>query len=1081
MTFCVSGQAKALQIGAGWGLYMRGKSGYITKLDNSPKTVWKRQQIRGISDPIPLINGEIPNWVINPEYPQVQVQGKIRAASNGDWIVSLFLINGQKEPDRKRDEAWLFQPELSVISADSQHPDIFLKRQQPRIAGKLDPVIYAEEKSMAMLYRKHVEFAIGHGVSVHAVRGVGSGEWGVGENAVKLETTFIPRYEVPRTSPPNAAEIPELAGLVLDMKELGDTVTADFATKLNPLVTAYQIWIDQETQRMTHPDEGLADYQDVATRAIANCNNTLQRIQSGLTLLQTDEKAADAFRFMNQAMHLQRLHSIYSEQVRQGKTLDIDQIPNPTWFPFQLAFILLNLPSITDLHHPDRSHETDAITDLLWFPTGGGKTEAYLGLTAYTIGLRRLQGIIAGRSGESGAAVLMRYTLRLLTLQQFQRATTLICACEAIRRENPKIWGQEPFRIGLWVGQRTTPNHTEQSDEFCKQARGQYLPSGSGSPHQLTNCPWCGTKIDPGKHIEVETVSKGRGRTLVYCGDLLGKCLFSRKQSKDEGLPILVVDEEIYRRLPALLIATVDKFAQMPWKGEVQMLFGQINGYCSRHGFRSPDIDDTDSHRKTATLPSAKTIPTNPLRPPDLIIQDELHLISGPLGTLVGLYETAVDQLSSWSVDGKKVRPKVIASTATIRQAQTQVHNLFLRKVQVFPPQGLDVSDNFFSRQRQPSPENPGRLYVGICGTGRRMKAALIRVYVAILAASQSLYEKYGNYADPWMTLVGYFNSMRELGGMRRLVDDDIRNRLFRMDNRGLAKRLRINLEELTSRKDSTDIPIVLDRLETPFDPLRDAEIKAKRKAGQRVDQYEPLDVLLATNMISVGVDVKRLGVMAVTGQPKNTAEYIQATSRVGRSHPGIVFTVYNWARPRDLSHYERFEHYHGTFYQHVEALSLTPFAPRAIDRGLTALLVSLVRLAAQEFNGNDQAGSIDRYHECVEKAVKTICDRAALVADLQTQKLVKQALEARLDTWVNQAQQTRNNGGILKYKTEKRDGITIELLESAGKGIWQDFTCLNSLRNVEPTVGLILCEQPPDDEINRLPQAMKKGVGSGE
>ncbi len=238
--------------------------------------------------------------------------------------------------------------------------------------------------------------------------------------------------------------------------------------------------------------------------------------------------------------------------------------------------------------------------------------------------------------------------------------------------------------------------------------------------------------------------------------------MFSKKQSSGEGLPILVVDEEIYRRLPTLLIATVDKFAQMPWKGEIQMLFGQVDGYCDRHGFRSSDIEDTDSHKKNANFPAAKTVPCNPLRPPDLIIQDELHLISGPLGTLVGLYETAVDQLSSWEVDGKKIRPKVIASTATIRQAETQIHNLFLRQVQVFPPQGLDVSDNFFSRQRQPDETNFGRRYLGICATGRRMKAALIRIYVAILAASQYLYEnkQYGDRVDPWMTLVGYFNSI---------------------------------------------------------------------------------------------------------------------------------------------------------------------------------------------------------------------------------------------------------------------------------------------------------------------------------
>jgi hypothetical protein len=713
------------------------------------------------------------------------------------------------------------------------------------------------------------------------------------------------------------------------------------------------------------------------------------------------------------------------------------------------------------LHHEDRIHPTDAIADLLWFPTGGGKTEAYLGLTAYTIGLRRLQGTLAGRSGEYGVAVLMRYTLRLLTLQQFQRATALICACEAIRRSEPKKWGNEPFRIGLWVGMKTTPNRTEDSEEFMKQKLGQYQPTSTGSPHQLTNCPWCGSKIDPGKqHIKVESFAKGQGRTLIYCGDALGRCLFSNKQSPSEGLPVLVVDEEIYRRLPTLLIATVDKFAQMPWNGSVQMLFGQVEGYCSRHGFRSPEIEDADSHPARYGLSAARTLPKNPLRPPDLIIQDELHLISGPLGTLVGLYETAVDKLASWEVDGKLVRPKVIASTATIRQARDQVHNLFLRKVQVFPPQGLDVKDNFFSCQREPSEDYPGRRYLGICATGRRLKAALIRVYTAVLAASQYLYENegYGERADPWMTLVGYFNSMRELGGTRRLVDDDIQSRLGKTDRRGLAKRSRLEVEELTSRKASTDIPIVLDKLEAKFIPDQ-----AKKGNG-----HKPLDVLLATNMISVGVDVKRLGIMVVTGQPKTTAEYIQATSRVGRTYPGLVFTVYNWARPRDLSHYERFEHYHATFYQHVEALSLTPFAPRAIDRGLAALLVSLVRLAGSELNANPKAGVISRNHPYVQAAVEAILARAWAVGDAKTRDLVKQELEAKLDYWLEQA--TNSVGGsVLGYKT-KKDGVTVGLLEEPGQGGWQPFTCLNSLRNVEPSIGLILDTRIPDDDF-RPPQ----------
>jgi hypothetical protein len=875
----------------------------------------------------------------------------------------------------------LFQPQLSARSAGQDRPDIFIRKPLLPSTQDLDPIVAAEDRAMAMLYRHQVEFAVGHGVSVRAETAPETRE-----RAVCLSTSVVPTYEVPKTSPPSLDEIPQLAGLVLDMKVLATASQEDFSTFLNPIASAYASWIEKEQQRIDDPAAGLAEYQEAAQTAIANCQRALERIRAGVHLLQTSEVAATAFRFANQAMWQQRIHTIYAEKKRQGEEVDfaaVDIAPNRSWYPFQLAFVLLNLPSLTDLHHPERSDPTCAIADLLWFPTGGGKTEAYLGLTAYTIGLRRLQGIVAGRSGEYGVAVLMRYTLRLLTLQQFQRATALICACESIRIEDEAKWGKEPFRIGLWVGQRTTPNYTSQSEEFTKQTRNQYQQYSGGSPHQLTNCPWCGSKIDPGQHIRVESVEKGRGRTFIRCGDALGRCLFS----KGEGLPILVVDEEIYRRLPALLIATADKFAQMPWKGEIQMLFGQVSGYCERHGFRSPDIDDKDRHNKTGNLPAAKTVAHPLLRPPDLIIQDELHLISGPLGTLVGLYETAVDELATWEVNSVRVRPKVIASTATIKQAEAQVHNLFLRRLQVFPPQGLDVADNFFSRQRLPGNRHPGRLYLGICAPGRRLKAAIIRVYVAVLAASQSLYENYGQHADPWMTLVGYFNSVRELGGTRRLVEDDIRSRLAKMDRRGLAKRSRLTLDELTSRKDSTEIPLTLDWLETGFDPVREAENQSRRQAQQRVEKRDPLDVLLATNMISVGVDVKRLGVMVVTGQPKNTAEYIQATSRVGRTYPGLVITVYNWARPRDLSHYERFAHYHATFYQNVEALSVTPFASGALYRGLAALLVSLVRLAGQEFNKSDRAGQIGRNHPYIRAAIETIVRRAGLIGNAKTSR----------------------------------------------------------------------------------------------
>jgi hypothetical protein len=1052
MTFCVALDAESLQITARWGHYHRDRSAHLTNESGEKKIVWKRSQREAVSEPITLTAGRL-NWTPDAEFPEVQVQGLVRKRDHF-YSVTLFLVNGQVEPKQRRDMAWLFQPELIVESPDRR--PILQSHPHTKKPGKADPLTFAEEQEMAMLYRRHVEFGVGHGVSIHA--DCPDGACG---QAHRLSTVVVPTYEVPRTTPPTLADLPAMAGLVVDMKELGETPTPELAGKLRPLLTAYEAWIANRQTDLQKPDMSL--YQTPGQTALSRCREALRRIDAGLTLLTQDENAAAAFRFANLAMWQQRIHTIIALGRRREETVDeraIDVPANRSWYPFQLAFLLLNLPGITKLDHNDRSDSAEAIADLLWFPTGGGKTEAYLGLSAYTMALRRLQGLVAGRSGEHGVAVLMRYTLRLLTIQQFQRAAALICACEVIRRGDEQKWGGEPFRIGLWVGQKTTPNTNDQAAEAVSQEHGaRYRGRGSGSPAQLTNCPWCGAKIDPGRDIKVESYSKGRCRTVSYCGDVLGRCPFSARQSPLEGIPVVVVDEEIYRRLPTLLIATVDKFAQMPWNGKVQMLFGQVEGYCTRHGFRSPEIDDADSHPRKDKFPPARTNAHPLLRPPDLIIQDELHLISGPLGTLVGLYETAVDKLCSWEANGKIVRPKLIASTATIRKAGDQVHATFLREVRVFPPIGLDVRDNFFALQRPASEQVPGRRYIGLCAPGRRLKVALIRAYIALLSATQYLYEKkgYGKEVDPWMTLIGYFNSMRELGGMRRLVDDDVQTRLKKMDQRGLIVRLLRSVDELTSRKDSTDIPDVLDHLEVAFDPQTEAKRKELQKKGRIKDlPKRPLDVLLATNMVSVGVDVQRLGLMVVAGQPKTTAEYIQATSRVGRKFPGLVFTVYNWTRPRDLSHYERFEHYHKTFYNHVEALSVTPFASGALSRGLTALLVSCVRLQGTEFNANQQASRVNRNHPYFKEAVKSILRRAELVGsgDAQFVSTLQAELNDRLDQWLAEAAQ-RTGGRVLGYD-EERDGLTVGLLNRPGLEPWDDFTCLNSLRDVEPNVGLI-------------------------
>ena len=1052
----VAGDTQTLLITARWGRYKREKSETLKTDQGNPLTVWKRYPMGGKVLTIALAEGAVGPLIPDTEQPEVTLQGRVRKLG-GDWVASLFLVNGQVEIDKLRDEMWLFQPEIELNGAGDAA--VFRRRHLLRDGSKLDTGPHMEQLALEMLYRKQVEFAVGHGVAVHAEADAADPTRGR-----RIVTRVMPTHELPQTTPPTAEDIPALAAVVLDMQLLAEMADADLLASMQALPAAYRDWIVRERARIGDPAEQLAPYKAVAEDAMRACDEACERIATGIALLDTDAQAMRAFRFANRAMWQQRIHALHGEALRAGKTSmlsDWDIAQNRSWRPFQLAFVLINLPGVTRLDHPERSDAASAIADLLWFPTGGGKTEAYLGLTAYTLALRRLQGVVGGRMGHAGVAVIMRYTLRLLTLQQFQRAAALICACEVMRRADPATWGGEPFRVGLWVGMKTTPNSIDEAHHSILGGRGMGAGGGVGSPLQLTHCPWCGGAIDIGQHVKVETYAQGRARVLTYCGDALGQCDFSRARSPEDGIPVITVDEEIYRRLPALLIATVDKFAQMPWNGRTQMLFGQVNGYCPRHGFTSPCLEDAGSHPARSGFAAVRAVSHGPLRPPDLIIQDELHLISGPLGSLVGLYETAVDQLCGWVVDGRHVRPKLIASTATIKQAREQIRSLFLRDVRVFPPQGLDARDNFFSVQRAPSDLYPGRRYVGVSAFGRRLKVALIRVYTAYLSASQALFLRYGAAADPWMTLLGYFNSMRELGGMRRLVDDDVRSRLRDMEGRGLAKRHAPNLAELTSRRSSRDIPELLEQLEFPHDPA----LPPHAKAGGRPKRRNPLDVVLATNMVSVGVDIKRLGLMVVAGQPKGTAEYIQASSRVGRNvrTPGLVCTVSNWARPRDLSHYERFEHYHATFYQHVEALSVTPFAARAVDRGLAAVFASLVRLPAAEFNDNAAAARVDRSSALVQEAIEGIVKRAAEVTQSVTAgQEVRRGLNVLLDRWLREAM-PKPGGAKLGYQGE-RDGTTLPLLHKAGVGDRDDFTCLGSLRDVEPAVGLILDDRPLDD-----------------
>lgn len=707
----------------------------------------------------------------------------------------------------------------------------------------------------------------------------------------------------------------------------------------------------------------------------------------------------------------------------------------------------MNLRGIADPTHDDRG-----IVDLLFFPTGGGKTEAYLGLAAFTLVLRRLEnpGI-----ASAGLSVLMRYTLRLLTLDQLGRAATLICALELERQQDVEKLGEWPFEIGLWVGKAATPNVMgEKGDNKADSARAKTIAFKNDdrkpSPIPLEECPWCGTKFKPASFQLLPNPDYPTDLRILCVNRA---CAFTRGRS----LPVLAVDEPIYRRLPCFMIATVDKFAAMPWTGEVGGFFGRVQRF-DKQGFYGP-----------CAPARGQLLPGERLLPPDLVIQDELHLISGPLGTMVGLYETAIDELSTRTIGARRIGPKIVASTATVRRAENQIQALFNRRmVDIFPPPGPDRRDSFFAVVHSREQSN-ARMYLGVAAQGRSPKVVMLRVFFALLGAGQKAYEagpkSAANAADAYLTLLGYFNSLRELGGARRIVEDEVVNRLEGYGTRtrvgeptGLfaSRTIAYEVVELTSRVSTDKVAEARRRLSLPFDQK----------------EKEHVDVAIATNMISVGLDIVRLGLMVVMGQPKTSAEYIQATSRVGRDEqrPGLVVTILNIHKPRDRSHYERFASYHQTFYRSVEATSVTPFSPRALDRGLAGTLVALARQGHLPMTPAKGAGAILHERPSLEFVADALAERAASHAkvDPTDAASLKQRVRARaadlLDDWSKTAQELQSANAELQYQVEvgAAQRLLYEFLHPDLKRLPPTnkklkFRANRSLRDVEPSVNLWL------------------------
>ena len=906
----------------------------------------------------------------------------VRARPHGnELILTVTLCNrSELDPDaparlRSRDRVRksLFEARLECAVESGELVEY------PRVDPSL---LTEEERELELQYRERRIYAIGHGAAAN---------WKMGERGeARIWSDFMPQTEVPMMTVDTGGE-----DGVLDLARLAESPMTD---DLARFADGYADWIAE--QRRTAAGLRTPGEKATASRICDRMDVALDRMRRCVEMLRTDPLAAESFRLANRAM---------LDQMRQADRTGGREIGRYRWRPFQLAFLLTVMESA--IREDDDYRD---VLDLIWFPTGGGKTEAYLGLIAFLIVWRRLKYPDSG----GGTAAFMRYTLRLLTRQQFERAARMVCALELIRRRDPERLGEAPIDIGIWVGGEISPNGFHRAREFVEEIRG-------GRPEAryqllLERCPWCGTRFDAirGYHAEEEDFR-------FYCVDR--GCEFAEDELP---LPCNVVDEALYQRPPSLLIGTIDKFARLAWDERTGAFFGAGTGS----------------------------------RPPELVIQDELHLITGPLGSIAGLYEAGLDTL----LVRRGVRPKYVASTATIRMAVEQVRRLYARDLAVFPPPGLSHDDSYFARTDR---ERPGRFYVGYLAPMLDQQHCLAPLAAALLVAPGAVFDAdtdRDELLDAWWTQVIYHGSLKGVGNSHNAFVTDVRE-----FGRRLARELGETRETLSDGESGRPNG-ESDDIEKRFRDTRIAQLTSRRSAEENAETFLRLahshedegclDAVLATNMVSVGLDVARLALMIVNGQPLTTAEYIQATSRVGRAGvPGLVFANYYRHQARSLSHYESFRPYHESFYRFVEPSSVTPFTWQVRSRALHAALVIAIRHTCAGLRSNGSAGSFDQTAPEVRAVIEELGRRCKRAADGTGLGLDTASHLARLaEQWHDEARRCEHEPRQLNYQGRNDERNSDRLLYTHGEsrpGLW---ATLHSMRNVEGTGTLRVHDWPP-------------------
>lgn len=654
-----------------------------------------------------------------------------------------------------------------------------------------------------------------------------------------------------------------------------------------------------------------------ALKAAAEFDEECVRIAKGIDLLRSNNELLRAFKGMNKAMSLGAREKYSS------------------WRPFQFGFLLANLKSIVD-----RIDEAE-IVDVVWFATGGGKTETYLGLLVTAALYDRMKGKIAGVTGWS------RFPLRMLSLQQTQRFANAIASAEIVRREMD-IEG-DPFSLGFFVGQGATPNRIADSPK-----QGEPDPDDEQMPHRfqvLESCPFC----------HKQSISMSFNRRLWK---LEHQCTSSGCLKFGVGLPIYVVDEEIYRFLPTIIVGTLDKAASISIQASMRGLVGAPLGICSKdgHGYTyAPRKSRPSGCLVPGCLASSNPLPMSAnLYGPSFRLQDELHLLRDSLGAVDSHYEALYDSLQN-ELCGNK--PKILASSATLTGYNKQVNVLYQRSARVFPVPPPQTGCGFWTADS----ENLMRRFVAIAPRGVTIEYTVDRLLTELQIAIRALAQDPINvcmeiginphFATNLISLYGtnvvYGNTLRDLEAVMRSIETQI-----------LVDGV-INTASLTGKTDFGEVREILERLQHP---------------EENFDQR--LHIVSASSMMSHGVDIDRLNIMVMLGIPLSAAEFIQATARVGRRFPGIVFVIHKIGRERDAGVFRSFKQFIEQGDRFVEPIPVTSRSRRVLDRTIAGLELARL-LMIHEANAGVALTTVKAFKSYVSRGKFDIDDECDSLIEL--------------------------------------------------------------------------------------------------